>query len=604
MRTAADGEACDRTVVEHRDPLLGTVFDQRFRIENQLAAGGFGAIYRATDVRSGARVALKVLLPKLARDPMVVARFRREGKTLASLRDPHTVTAYELGEAPDGTLYIVMELLQGESLYTRFRSQGPLPWRRVLHIAAGVCASLAEAHALGIVHRDLKPANIHLEPRDGDAEFVKVLDFGIAKIVQGNPGEHTQLTQAGQMIGTIDYMSPEQMVGGELTPASDIYTLGVVIYEMIAGRTPYPDAQTATAILAAVLTRTPDPLSTHARVPAALDAVLARCLEREPEDRYAHVGELADALAMIAVESAARATPAVLQPTGFEPIATTEATRIDVRFNDSSEPVLDARGARRRLPEQMMPRPVARPATKPGSAAPPPTHAAGSLPPAPAHMPVVAGVVDSRGTPGPVAPREPTPPTGAVTAPVHGHAKGSQHTIDARTVPLRTGRAWPDASQPPPMFAQMAVVPSVPPAQVAPVPPAQVAPVPAPPLPAVQLPIALLPMAPPPLPAAPPPLPAALPPFSVAPLLAAPLPVAPVSYPAPVLPAAPLAPAPAPVPSKRPFARIEPTIVEATYTGGQSYDMLAVTSHDQLVRRIIWIAVLIAIAAAIAIATH
>jgi serine/threonine-protein kinase len=586
MRTAADGEACDRTVVEHRDPLIGTVFDQRFRIENQLAAGGFGAIYRATDVRSGARVALKVLLPKLARDPMVVARFRREGKTLASLRDPHTVTAYELGEAPDGTLYIVMELLQGESLYTRFRDQGPLPWRRVLHIAAGVCASLAEAHALGIVHRDLKPANIHLEPRDGDVEFVKVLDFGIAKIVQGNPGEHTQLTQAGQMIGTIDYMSPEQMVGGELTPASDIYTLGVVIYEMIAGRTPYPDAQTATAILAAVLTRSPDPLSSHARVPAALDAILARCLEREPEDRYPHVGELADALAMVAVESAARATPAVLQPTGFEPIATTEATRIDVRFNDSSEPVLDARGARRRLPAQMIPRPAARPGTKPASAAPPPMHAAGSLPPAPAHMPVVAGVVDSRGTPGPVAPREPTPPTGAVTAPVHGHAKGSQHTIDARTVPLRTGRAWPDASQPPPMFAQMAVAPA---------PPAQVAPVPAPPLPAVQLPMAQLPMAPPPQPAVPPPPPAA-----------PPLPVAPVSYPAPAPSAAPVAPAFAPTPgrSKRQTFPIEPTIVEATYTGGQSYDMLAVTSHDQLVRRIIWIAVLIAIAAAIAIATH
>jgi serine/threonine-protein kinase len=586
MRTAAEGEACDRTVVEHRDPLIGTVFDQRFGIESQLAAGGFGAIYRAIDVRSGARVALKVLLPKLARDPMVVARFRREGKTLASLRDPHTVTAYELGEAPDGTLYIVMELLQGESLYTRFRSQGPLPWRRVLHIAAGVCASLAEAHALGIVHRDLKPANIHLEPRDGGVEFVKVLDFGIAKIVQGNPGEHTQLTQAGQMIGTIDYMSPEQMVGGELTPASDIYTLGVLIYEMIAGRTPYPDAQSATAILAAVLTRTPDPLSTHARVPAALDAVLARCLEREPEDRYAHVGELADALAMIAVESAARATPAVLQPTGFEPLATTEATRIDVRFNDSSEPVLDARGARRRLPEQMIAKPAARPVTKPAAGAP--MRAAASLPPAPAHMPVVAGVVDSRGTPGPVSPREPTPPTGAVTAPVHGHAKGSQHTIDARTVPLRTGRAWPDASQPPPMFAPMAAALSVPPAQVAPVP-------------AVPLPMAPLPMAPLPLPAVPPPLPAAPPPLPVAPP-----PVAPVSYPATALFAVPVAPAHAPAPgrSKRPFARIEPTIVEATYTSGQSYDMLAVTSHDQLVRRIIWIAVLIAIAAAIAIATH
>src|ERR1041384_6816030 len=118
MRTAADGEAFENTVVAGGDPLVGTVLDQRFRIDCQLAAGGFGAIYRATDLRSDAEVALKILHPQYALDPMVVERFRREGKTLSSLRDPHTITAYELGEAPDGTLYIVMELLGRESLYT------------------------------------------------------------------------------------------------------------------------------------------------------------------------------------------------------------------------------------------------------------------------------------------------------------------------------------------------------------------------------------------------------------------------------------------------------------------------------------------------------
>ena len=371
MRTAADGEAFERTVVAGGDPLVGTVLDQRFRIDCQLAAGGFGAIYRATDMLSDAEVALKVLLPRLARDPMVVARFRREGQTLASLRDPHTIIAYELGEAPDGTLYIVMELLHGESLYTRFRREGPLPWRRVLHIAAGVCSSLAEAHGLGVVHRDLKPANIHLENRDGDADFVKVLDFGIAKIVQGNGPEDTQLTQAGQMIGTVDYMSPEQMVGGELTPASDVYTLGVVIYEMIAGRTPFADAQTATAILAAVLTRDAEPLSTHAPVPPVLDAILERCLARDAAGRYRDVGDLADALAEVAA-----ARPSARVPRGgFDELAlTTEATRIDVRATDSSEPVLDARGARRRLPE----RPTPPGAGKPPGAGTPPPRAAGA----------------------------------------------------------------------------------------------------------------------------------------------------------------------------------------------------------------------------------
>src|SRR3954464_8386705 len=195
---AVDKTHNERTIIERRDALIGEIFDRRFRIEARIAAGGFGAIYRATHIRSGQALALKILHANLTHDAGVVARFRREGAALTRLRDPHTITAYELGEAPDGMLYIVMELLRGESLYTRFRTTGPMPWRRVLHIAAGVCSSLGEAHALGVVHRDLKPANIHLEFRDGDPDFVKVLDFGIAKIVQGTDLEHTQLTQAGQ----------------------------------------------------------------------------------------------------------------------------------------------------------------------------------------------------------------------------------------------------------------------------------------------------------------------------------------------------------------------------------------------------------------------
>jgi serine/threonine-protein kinase len=417
MPTTDIPEAYDRTVIDPRDPLLGTVLDQRFRIEHQLAAGGFGAIYRATDVRSDAAVALKVLHPHFARDPMVVARFRREGATLASLRDPHTITAYELGEAPDGTLYIVMELLHGESLYARFRSHGPMPWRRVLHIAAGVCSSLAEAHALGFVHRDLKPANIHLEFRDGDPDFVKVLDFGIAKIVQGSDLEHTQLTQAGQMIGTVVYMSPEQMVGGELTPASDIYTLGVVMYEMISGQTPFPDAQTATAVLAALLTRVPEPLSNHVRVPAMLDRVVARCLERDPQHRYLEVADLAEALDEVATRGG-RQTPAVqVRPAQVHPVQvpvnefaasalTAEATRINVRFTGSPQPVLDARGARRRLPDA----PVAgtpNPEWRPPGALPMATPLPGpSMPPVAGSgaMPPIAQVVGGTAPP-PPAPR-------------------------------------------------------------------------------------------------------------------------------------------------------------------------------------------------------
>jgi serine/threonine-protein kinase len=312
MMRAGSGDANDRTTVQVRDPLVGTLLDQRFRIDFQLAAGGFGAIYQAIDLRSQTEVALKVLHTKLARDPNVIERFRREAATLSNLRDPHTIRAFEFGEAADGTLYIVMELLHGESLYQQFHARGPMPWRRVVHIARGVCSSLAEAHAYGIVHRDLKPANIHLETHDGDADFVKVLDFGIAKIVHGAGQERSELTQAGQMIGTVDYMSPEQMVGGEMTGRSDIYTLGTVMYEMITGRMPFADAQTATAILAAVLTRTPDPVSHFTPVPPLLDEIVARCLERDPQKRYLEIRELDGALAKVAAMGLAAGPPARL----------------------------------------------------------------------------------------------------------------------------------------------------------------------------------------------------------------------------------------------------------------------------------------------------
>ena len=348
----ATGDANDHTVVERRDPLLGTVLDRRFRIDSQIAAGGFGAIYRATDLRSNAEVALKVLLPQLTRDSSVVARFRREGKTLATLRDPHTVTAYELGEADDGTLYIVMELLHGETLYYRFRTRGPLPWQQMVHIARGVCSSLAEAHAAGVVHRDLKPANIHLELRDGDPDFVKVLDFGIAKIVRGGELDRTELTQAGTMIGTAEYMSPEQMLGGEMTAASDVYTLGVVLYEMIAGHTPFAHATSATAMLTAVLTQVPPPLAQRANVPVALSEVIARCLEREAEHRFTDIRELADALAQVAASAASGARTMIVPVPDFEAVlASAESTRVDVhldaRIHDAPTPVFDAQAARK-----------------------------------------------------------------------------------------------------------------------------------------------------------------------------------------------------------------------------------------------------------------
>jgi len=285
-------ELNDGTLIERVDPMLGVVLDGKYRLEIKIASGGFGAIYQASHVQTGDELAVKVVHARLASDPGIVARFQREGEALTTLRSPHTITAYELGETSDGVLYIAMELLRGSTLYHRFRDDGPLQWRRMVEIALGVCDSLAEAHALGIVHRDLKPTNIYLERRATEGERVKVLDFGIAKILQHSQFDSTDLTSAGLMIGTIDYMSPEQMVGGEITGASDIYTLGIVIYEMIAGKRPFPEAPSAASVLAAML-KPPPPLASVAIVPAELDRIVMRCLERDAEDRYQTAEELA-----------------------------------------------------------------------------------------------------------------------------------------------------------------------------------------------------------------------------------------------------------------------------------------------------------------------
>ncbi|MBA3461865.1 MAG: serine/threonine protein kinase, partial [Deltaproteobacteria bacterium] len=288
----------DRTHVQVHDPLVGTTFDRRFHIDFRIAVGGFGAIYHATHSKSGHQFALKILHPRLTNDPGVIARFRREGETLVRLRSPHTIIAYELGQTDEGTLFIVLELLQGESLFERFRARGPFPWKDTAAIARGVCHSLEEAHGLGIIHRDLKPTNINLERNEEQdtSDFVKVLDFGIAKILRQSDMDSADLTNAGQMIGTLDYMSPEQMVGGQVTGQTDIYTLGIVMYEMIAGKRPFAEATSPAAVLAAMLRGAPEALSSIKPVPKAIDRVVMKCLERDVLLRWQTVAQLGAAL--------------------------------------------------------------------------------------------------------------------------------------------------------------------------------------------------------------------------------------------------------------------------------------------------------------------
>jgi Protein kinase domain len=297
-----------------RDPLVGTLLDGRYQIEARIATGGFGAIYRARTT-SGDAIALKVLHPSLSGDPTMVARFRREGATLTQLHDPHTVTTLALGETDDGTLYIAMELLTGESLHHRLDRVGALPWRAAVAIARAVCSSLAEAHALGVVHRDLKPANIQIETRNG-ADFVKVIDFGIAKIARGSSiDDGCELTSAGHMIGTFDYMSPEQLLGSECRDLSDVYAVGVVLYEMLVGRRPFATVTSPAAMIAAMLTETPVPAAQLAVLPAELGPLVMRCLEHEPHDRFASIVALAAALdRVVAISDAVHEAVTTVRP--------------------------------------------------------------------------------------------------------------------------------------------------------------------------------------------------------------------------------------------------------------------------------------------------
>src|SRR5215470_2589238 len=242
-----------------KDPFIGVTLNGRYLVETKLGQGGFGAVYKGKQTLIGREVALKVLHPDMARDANLVARFRREGAVACNLRDAHTVTTYDFDQTPDGTLYIAMELLTGRSLHDIFYDEAPLPWRRILRVLEQMCSSLGEAHRQGSVHRDIKPENIYLEERPGQKDYVKVLDFGIAKIIRGDLGGNAapQLTATGQTLGTLEYMSPEQLMGKQLDGRSDIYAMGVLSFELLTGRLPFPDANGPAELIGAQLKKVP-----------------------------------------------------------------------------------------------------------------------------------------------------------------------------------------------------------------------------------------------------------------------------------------------------------------------------------------------------------
>jgi serine/threonine-protein kinase len=296
------------------DIYIGQVLNNRFKVESKIGEGGFGAVYRGIQLATGRKVALKLLHPEMTKDDNLVARFRREGMVLCNLRDAHTITTYDFDQTPDGTLYIAMELLEGKSLHQLFHEEAPLEWRRVFKILSEMCSSLGEAHQQGIVHRDLKPENIYLESRSGNPEFVKILDFGIAKVMRGDTidPQSPQLTATGQTLGTLEYMSPEQLMGKQLDGRSDVYALGVLAYEMITGRLPFPEAKGPAGLITAQLKQTPLPPSQanpKAGLPEAADRTILKCLEKDKNNRYPSVAILASALQQAATGQAEASAP-------------------------------------------------------------------------------------------------------------------------------------------------------------------------------------------------------------------------------------------------------------------------------------------------------
>ncbi len=279
------------------DPYVGTVVNGKFEVEALIGQGGMGKVYRARHLTLDRPVVLKMLHRGFSADPEVAQRFHREAKAASRLNHPNSIAVLDFGQAEDGTLFMAMEYLAGRDLARVIADDYPLPETRIVRMGAQILSALAEAHAHGVIHRDLKPENVMIEPRRDEPDFVKVLDFGIAKIQEPGASE-PHLTQAGLVCGTPEYMSPEQAQGRELDARSDLYSVGVLLYQMALGELPF-HSDTPVGYLTKHLSEKPVPPRQRRpglAISDGLESLVMRALSKDPARRFASAEEMKAAL--------------------------------------------------------------------------------------------------------------------------------------------------------------------------------------------------------------------------------------------------------------------------------------------------------------------
>ncbi|HEY3805343.1 MAG TPA: serine/threonine-protein kinase [Kofleriaceae bacterium] len=300
------------TGAEHTAPAVGTVLAGKYRVERELGRGGMGVVMAARHVSLGKLVALKLMRPDLALDPMATQRFVREARAASLLRSEHIARVIDLDTLDDGAPYIAMEYLEGEDLGRLLARHGRVTARDAATYVVQVCDAIAEAHAAGIVHRDLKPANLFVTRRGDGSVCVKVLDFGVSKIIAGGPfADDLASTDTTALVGSPHYMAPEQLISAKaVDPRTDVWALGCILFQLVSGSLPF-GASALASLLASILRDDAPRLDELAPdLPAGFAAVVARCLEKDAARRYQSVGELVGALARFVGEWPAEPMPA------------------------------------------------------------------------------------------------------------------------------------------------------------------------------------------------------------------------------------------------------------------------------------------------------